>query len=112
RPNAATAPRPAISRVLGMRRNSNRPHMILGDRVVCALPYSEALGYATLLARRLAEVFAEINPGAVIGGFVAIHGSLALAVARNLGIPWFALHFSTIPQGLACFCDRESPSAR
>lgn len=87
-------------------------NMILGDRVVCALPYSEALGYATLLARRLAEVFAEIKPAAVIGGFDAIHGSLALAVARNLGIPWFALHFSTIPQGLACFCDRESPSAR
>jgi hypothetical protein len=87
-------------------------NMILGDRVVCALPYAEALGYATLLARRLVEVFREINPAAVIGGFDAIHGSLALAVARYLGIPWFALHFSTIPQGFACFCDRESPSAR
>lgn len=87
-------------------------NMILGDRVVSALPYEEALGYATFLARTLVELFQKINPAAVIGGFDAIHGSLALAVSKYMGIPWYALHFSTIPQGLACFCDRESPSAR
>jgi len=87
-------------------------NMILSDRVVSALPYREALGYATLLARRLTAVFEQLNPMAVIGGFDAIHGSLALAVARKMGIPWFALHFSVIPEGLACFCDQASPSAR
>jgi hypothetical protein len=87
-------------------------NMILSDRVVSALPYERALGYATLLAKRLMQLFAQISPGAVIGGFDAIHGSMALAVARKMGIPWYALHFSVIPEGLACFCDNASPAAR
>ncbi len=37
---------------------------------------------------------------------------MALAVAKKMGMPWYALHFSVIPQGLACFCNRLSPNAR
>lgn len=87
-------------------------NMILGDRVVAALPYEDALGYATLIGKRLTELLEQIKPAAVIGGFDAIHGSMALAVARKMGVPWYALHFSVIPQGLACFCDKVSPDAR
>ncbi|HEX9707027.1 MAG TPA: hypothetical protein VGA24_05245, partial [Steroidobacteraceae bacterium] len=54
----------------------------------------------------------ELRPSVVIGGFDSLHGGLALAVAKRMGIPWFALHFSVIPPGLACFCDRMSPAAR
>ena len=86
--------------------------MIMGDRVVSKLDHTEALGYATLLARRMIDLFAELRPSVIIGGFDAIHGSLAVAVARYMDIPWFALHFSVIPPGLACFCDRISPAAR
>ena len=87
-------------------------NMILGDRVVSKLPYEDSLGYATFLVRRLMELWAEIKPDAIVVGFDSIHGSLALAVAKNVGIPAYALHFSVIPPRLACFCDRMSPAAR
>ena len=87
-------------------------NMVMGDRVVSSLSYDDALGYVTFLARRLIDLFSEIRPSVIIGGFDAVHGSLALAVARRMSIPWFALHFSVIPPGLACFCNRISPAAR
>ena len=87
-------------------------NMILGDRVVRETSYEDALKYATFLARRLIDLLRELTPDVIVGGFDSIHGGLALAVARYLKIPWFALHFSVIPAGLACFCDRMSPAAR
>jgi hypothetical protein len=87
-------------------------NMIMSDRIVSKLRYDDALGYATFLAQRLGELFSRIKPTVIIGGFDAIHGSLGLAVAKRMNIPWFALHFSDIPPGLACFCDRMSPAAR
>lgn len=87
-------------------------NMIMGDRVVCRLEYAEAQRYATFVAKRLVNLFEEMKPSVVIGGFDSLHGGLALAVARLTGVPWFALHFSVLPPGLACFCDRMSPAAR
>ena len=87
-------------------------NMILGDRVVSKLPYGESLAYATFLARRLMDVFEHSNPMAIIGGFDSLHSSLSLAVARKMNLAWYALHFSGIPEGFACFCDRLSPAAR
>ena len=87
-------------------------NMILGDRVVSKIAYADALGYATFLTQRLSELLDEINPTVVIMGFDSIHGSLALAVAKHMKIPGYALHFSVIPAGYACFCDRMSPAAR
>ncbi|OGT14845.1 MAG: hypothetical protein A3J49_10835 [Gallionellales bacterium RIFCSPHIGHO2_02_FULL_57_16] len=87
-------------------------NMIIGDDTVSKLRYGDALGYATFLAQRLFELFSRIKPSVIIGGFDAIHGSIALAVARRMNIPWYALHFTVIPVGLACFCDKMSPAAR
>ncbi|MGH8222684.1 MAG: DUF354 domain-containing protein [Woeseiaceae bacterium] len=87
-------------------------NMILGDRVVSRLAHDDALTYGTLLARRMFELFEQTNPSVIIGGFDAIHAGIGLAVAKRMKIPWFALNFSVIPQGLACFCDRLSPAAR
>ena len=87
-------------------------NMILGDRVLSAIEYREALGYATFLARRLAELFDKLKPSVVIGGFDGIHAGISLAVAKRAGIPWHALNFSVIPPELACFCDGMSPAAR
>jgi hypothetical protein len=87
-------------------------NMILGDRVVSHLPHEDALAYATFLARRLAQLYTELQPSVVIGSYDAIHSGIALAVARRMSIPWFALNFSVIPQGLACFCERQSPASR
>lgn len=87
-------------------------NMILGDRIVSKLDYYEALAYATFLARKLNQIFDEIRPNVVIVGFDAIHGSLGLAVARKMGIPVYALNFSVIPAGFACFCDEMSPASR
>jgi hypothetical protein len=86
-------------------------NMILGDRVVSRLPYADVLGYATFLARRLRTLFEALKPDAVIVGFDAIHGGLALATARRLGLPAYAMHFSVLPPGYAGFCDRMSPAA-
>jgi hypothetical protein len=86
-------------------------NMIMSDRVVTKLPYEDALGYATFLARRLTELYREIKPSVVIGDFDALHSSLGLAVARKFNIPWFALHFSAIPSGEAAFCANLSPAS-
>jgi Capsule polysaccharide biosynthesis protein len=85
--------------------------MILSDRIVSKLDYREALRYATFLARRLLSLSDSLQPTAIIGAFDALHGSLGFAVAKKRGIPWFALNFSVIPPGFACFCDRLSPAA-
>jgi hypothetical protein len=87
-------------------------NMIMGDRVVSTLPYEDALAYATFLGKRLRDLLEKIAPAAVLGSFDALHGSIALAVAKRLKIPWFALNFSVIPPGMACFCDQMSPAAR
>jgi capsule polysaccharide modification protein KpsS len=58
------------------------------------------------------DLFARIQPDVIVGGFDALHGGLALAVARSLNIPWLALNFSVIPPGVACFCDALTPAAR
>ncbi len=87
-------------------------NMILGDRVLAKLDYGDVLRYATFVARRIEAVYEELGPSVVIGGFDSLHGGLSLAVAKRAGIPWFALHFSVIPPGLACFCDGLSPAAR
>jgi hypothetical protein len=85
-------------------------NMILSDRVVAKLAYDEALSYATFLARRLFELYRELNPSVVIGDFDALHSALGLGVARKLGIPWFALNFSTIPPGNAALCTGLTPA--
>jgi hypothetical protein len=86
-------------------------NMILGDRFVSKLNYEDALGYATFLTQRLTFLFETLRPTAVIGAFDLLHGSLAFAVARKMGIPWFAMNFSVIPPGFASFCDRLLPTA-
>jgi hypothetical protein len=85
-------------------------NMILSDRVVSKLPYADALSYATFLTRRLFELCQELKPNAIIGDFDALHSALGLGVARKLGIPWFALNFSTIPAGNVALCTGLSPA--
>ncbi len=86
-------------------------NMIMSDRHVSKLPYGDALGYATFLARRLSDLFLEAKPSVIIGGFDGLHGSMALAVARKMGIPWYALLFSVIPSGRAALCASLSPAS-
>lgn len=86
--------------------------MIMSDRIVSKLSYDIRLRYATFLAERLDQLYAQASPSVVIGGFDALHSGLALAVARARGIPWFAMNFSVIPAGYACFCDRMVPGSR
>jgi Capsule polysaccharide biosynthesis protein len=87
-------------------------NMIMSDRVVSKLPYREALAYSTFLVQSFMTLYQSLQPTAIIGSFDALHGSLAMAVAKKMGLPWFALNFSVIPPGYACFCERLSPSAR
>jgi len=87
-------------------------NMIMSDRVVCKLPYAEAIDYAGLLAQRLLALYKAVQPSVVIGGFDSLHGSLGLAVARHLGIPWFVLLFSPLSHDEAALCTDLSPASR
>jgi len=86
-------------------------NMILGDCVVSKLPYTDALGYATFLARRLEEVYRKVRPMIIIGDFDSVHGSMGYAVAKRLSIPWFALQFSPLPSGHVALCSDMSPGS-
>lgn len=87
-------------------------NMILGDRIVCTLDHRLVLRYSTFLARRVRDVIEQVRPDAVIGAFDSIHSALSLAVARQMGLPWFAMNFTVIPPGYACFCDGMTPDRR
>lgn len=86
-------------------------NMLLGDRFVSRLAYEDGLRYATYLTQRLFALYEETKPSVVIGGFDALHGSLEMVVARQMGIPWFAPVFTVIPSGMAAFCNDLSPAA-
>lgn len=87
-------------------------NMIMSDRIVSKIRYCDALDYATFLTHKMFEMFSKIKPSIILGAYDGIHGSLALAVAKQMNIPWFALHFTIIPPGLTGFCDHMSPAAR
>lgn len=87
-------------------------NMILGDPIVSKIDYQEALGFATFLAKRFIELYGEIKPSVIIGSFDRLHSGIGLAVARRLSIPWYAMNFSVIPRGFACFCDGMSANSR
>jgi len=87
-------------------------NMILSDRIVATVDYTDALRWATFLARRCRELYEELRPSVVIGAFDGIHSAISLAVARRMGIPWYATNFTVLPPGYACFCDQMSPAAR
>lgn len=84
-------------------------NMIMSDRVIRTLDYTEALAYASYLGHRLEHLFRQIKPSVIIGGFDGLHSGIGMAVARKLGIPWFALNFTTIPTGLTGFCTGMTP---
>lgn len=84
-------------------------NMIMSDRLARHLDYDEVLAYATYLAGRFTQLYQELEPAILLGGFDSLHSGIALAVAQSLGIPWFALHFTTLPRGLSGFCAGLTP---
>lgn len=84
-------------------------NMIMSDRVVRTLPYGESIAYATYLAHRFTQLYQQLEPSVVIGGFDGLHGGIGLAVARKLQIPWFAMHFSPLVKGMSGFCVGLTP---
>jgi hypothetical protein len=106
-------PKPDL-RLLASLETTGSPtinNMLLGDRFVSRLNYEDGLRYATYLTQRLLALYEETRPSVVIGGFDALHGSLEMAVARQMGIPWFAPLFTVIPSGMAAFCSDLSPAS-
>lgn len=85
--------------------------MVQGDRVLRYRPEREALGYATLLANRIAETLKEFRPNLVLASHDSIHSAMSLAVAKSLGIPWVALAFPVIPADLTGFCNALTPDS-
>src|SRR2546425_4344864 len=60
-------------------------NMIMGDARVKTLQYEDALDYASFLAARFEELFLQIRPSIVLGGFDGLHSGIAMAVARKIG---------------------------
>jgi hypothetical protein len=87
-------------------------NMIMSDRVLRHIDYSDALGYLTHIAERLFLLFNSLNPSVVLGSFDNGHQGIALAVAKKLSIPFVAMNFSVIPRGYCCFCTSMSPNSR
>lgn len=85
--------------------------MLRGDQVLRHRDPAEALGYATLLARRIATALEEVRPDVVLGSFDNVHSGIALGVARSMGIPWVALAFSVIPEHLTAFAKGMTPES-
>jgi hypothetical protein len=105
------ADRPALARLEGEGIPSVH-NMILGDPIVSKIDYEQALGFATFLLNRFAWLYQSLEPSVIVGSFDGLHSAIAFAVAKKLGIPWVALNFSVIPQGLACFCAALTPDSR
>jgi hypothetical protein len=85
--------------------------MIQGDRVLRHRPEEEALGYATMLARRMHETLLAHKPDLILGSYDSLHAAMSLAVARSLGIPWVAMAFSVIPDDRTGFCFGLTPDS-
>ena len=86
-------------------------NMIRGDRVLRHLSESEALGYATLIARQIQDALTRSKPDIVLASFDSLHSAMSLAVARSLNIPWVAMTFTTIPENLMGFSKALTPEA-
>ena len=76
-------------------------NMIMSDRIVNKLPYTDGIAYAANLACNFKTLFEKLGPSVVIGGHDGMHSAIGSAVAQAEKIPWFALNFSTIPRGYA-----------
>lgn len=85
--------------------------MIQGDRVLRHRSEGEALGYATLLARRIRSAIEELHPDVVLGSFDSLHSAMSLAVARAVRVPWVAMTFPVIPDTLTGFCNGMTPNS-
>lgn len=85
--------------------------MVRGDNVLRYRSEREALGYATLLARRLMSAFEEHKPDVVLASHDSLHSAMSLAVAKSMEIPWVALVFPVIPDNLTGFCKALVPDA-
>lgn len=83
--------------------------MVQGDRVLRHRPEAEAFGYATLLARRIRQALAELQPDVVLATFDSLHSAMSLAVSKSMGIPWVALSYPVIPDDLTGFCKGMTP---
>ena len=58
-------------------------NMIIGDRVVSKLRYSDAIAYAISLSGKFQYLYREIKPSVVIGCHDAIHSGIGCAVAMD-----------------------------
>ena len=85
--------------------------MIQGDPYLRSLPERKSLGYATLIAQNLKNVFEKYKPKFVLASNDRLHSAMALAVAKSLNIPFVVLAFPVIPDNLTGFLNALTPNS-
>ena len=77
--------------------------MIQGDPIVRHYDEGEALSLAADIGRRIMAFFIEQRPHLVLASFDRLHSGLALAIARNIQVPFVCLAFTALPAGRMAF---------
>jgi hypothetical protein len=108
-----TLPEPDIQMLSELESHGHRTirSIIMGDRVLRKRNPTEVLSYITLLAKNLIIQLNIMRPNLIISGFDSAHSGISYLVGRKLGIPWIAIHHSTIPEGLIGFCNGLTPNS-
>jgi len=84
--------------------------MIESDQIMRKLPAEDALNYAGILAHNIYNVLEKERPDVILASYDGIQSSVSLGVARLLGVPWVAMSFTVIPNGLVGFVNGLSPN--
>jgi hypothetical protein len=78
-------------------------NVILGDSRLSQLPYPAALDYVSAAAYRFRDIVLRTKPDVVLSGYDGFQSTLLMLVCRTMRIPWFALTYLPLPQGMTGF---------
>lgn len=84
-------------------------HLISYDRVLQTLHEKEACSFLSSLKSNLEVQIKILKPKLIISGFDGAVSKISFDLAKENKISWYALYFSTIPNGLMAFCPNLEP---
>lgn len=105
-------PEPELSLLTSIESNGvpTIRSMIQGDRVLRFRDEKKSLGYATLLTKKIRSIIGQERPNLIMASHDSIHSGISLAVAKSMEIPWVAMVFPVLPEGLTGFSKGLTPN--